>query len=126
MTTDDYVALLTSEHREQPNFQAAVRAMVQGFADGLDTLHAMLDKYNLDTAVGDQLDTIGLWVGVTRRVPVPITNVYFTWSGTVATGWSSGQWKGLFDPGTGLVMLGDSDFRLLVRAKIAANMWDGT
>lgn len=126
MTTDDYVALLTSEHRQQPNFQAVVRAMVQGIADGIDTLKGMLDKFNLDTAIGNQLDTIGLWVGVTRRIPVALAGVYFTWSGTVATGWGQGQWKGPFDPGTGLVSLGDSDFRLLIRAKIAANMWDGT
>lgn len=126
MTTDDYVALLTSEHRSQPNYQASVRAMVQGFADGIDQLHALLALYDLDTATGDQLDTIGLWVGVTRRVPVALTGKYFTWSGTVATGWNQGQWKGPFDPGTGIISLGDSDFRLLIQAKIEANMWDGT
>lgn len=126
MPTDEYVALLTSEHRSQPNFQAAVRVMVQGFADGRDLLRTLLGKYALDTAVGDQLDTIGLWVGVTRRVPVPLVNLYFTWGGTVATGWNQGQWKGPFDPGTGIVSLGDEDFRILIRAKIEANMWDGT
>jgi hypothetical protein len=125
-TDDFYVALLTSEHRSQPNFQAAVRALVKGFADGTDILRGMIEKYNIDTAVGDQLDTIGLWVGVTRRVPIPLTDLYFTWDGTVATGWGQGQWKGPFDPGVGLVELGDSDFRLLIKAKIAANMYDGT
>lgn len=126
MTTDTYVNLLTSEHRSQPNFQASVRAMVQGFSDATDALHAFIDKYNIDTATGDQLDTLGLWVGVTRRIPIPLADVYFTWGGTVATGWGQGQWKGPFDPGTGLVSLGDSDFRLLIKAKIAANMFDGT
>lgn len=124
--TDDYVALITSEHRGAPRFEAAVRALTQGFADATDAVLDMLAKHDLDIAVGDQLDTIGLWVGVTRRVPVPLVGVFFTWADTVATGWSSGQWKGPYDPGTGVVMLGDSDFRLLIRAKIGANMWDGT
>lgn len=126
MTTDDYVALITSEHRQQPNFQASVRAMVQGFADGTDLLRVLIAKYHVDTAVGEQLDTVGMWVGVSRRVPIPLTDVYFTWDGTVATGWGQGQWKGLFDPGTGIVELGDEDFRLVIKAKIASNMWDGT
>jgi Protein of unknown function (DUF2612) len=126
MRTDDYVALVTSEHRGAILFQAVVRAMTQGLADGTDALKALLGLYDLDFAIGDQLDTIGLWVGITRRVPVPITDVYFTWDGTVATGWGQGQWKGPFDPGTGIVELGDSDFRLMIRAKIAANMWDGS
>lgn len=126
MPTDAYIALITSEHRGQPLFAAAVRTMVQGFSDGYDTLSGLLDQYDLDRATGDQLDTIGLWVGVVRAVPVPLVNVYFTWSGTVQTGWSVGQWKGPTDPGTGVVSLGDTDFRLLVRAKIMANMWDGS
>lgn len=126
MTTDTYVALLTSEHRSQPLYAAAVRAMVQGFSDGYDTLQALLDLYNIDYAVGDQLDTIARWVGVIRAVPVPLTNVYFTWGGTVQTGWGVGVWKGPTDPGTGIVTLGDSDFRTLIRAKIMANSWDGS
>jgi hypothetical protein len=126
MTTDDYVALLTSEHRSQPNFEATVRTMTQGFADSIDMLRGLLAQFDLDVAVGDQLDTIGLWVGVTRRVPVPIADVFFTWDGTVATGWKRGQWKGLFDPAEGIVSLSDSDFRLFIRAKIAVNAWNGT
>jgi hypothetical protein len=125
-STDDYIALVTSEHRGKALFEAAVRAFVQGFVDNNNAVFGMLAAYDLDTAVGDQLDTIALWVGVVRRVPVPITNVYLTWSGTVQTGWGQGVWKGPFDPGTGLVSLGDADLRLLIRAKIAANMWDGT
>lgn len=125
-STDDYAALITSEHRGMPRFEAAIRTLTQGFADAAAVARDMLAKHDLDIAAGDQLDTLGLWVGVTRRVPVPLTGYYFTWADTVATGWSSGQWKGPFDPGSGIVLLGDSDFRLLIRAKIAANMWDGT
>lgn len=126
MATDTYLALITSEHRAQPLYAASVQEMVQGFSDGYDTLKALLDQYDLDYAIGDQLDTIALWVGVIRRVPVPLVGVYFTWGDTPQTGWNVGQWKGPTDPGTGIVTLGDSDFRTLIRAKIMANMWDGS
>lgn len=126
MNTDDYYALVTSEHKAKPRYEASIRALVSGFVDNYNTVLNMLAMFDLDIAVGDQLDTIALWVGVVRRVPVPLSGHYFTWQDTIATGWSQGQWKGPYDPGTGLVELGDADLRLLIRAKIAANMWDGT
>ena len=41
-------------------------------------------------------------------------------------GWARGSWKGLYDPETGMVRLPDETYRLLLKAKIGANRWDGT
>ena len=43
-----------------------------------------------------------------------------------AVGWARGSWKGLYDPETGMVRLPDETYRLLLKAKIGANRWDGT
>lgn len=51
--------------------------------------------------------------------------MYFEW-GREAVGWARGSWKGLYDPETGMVRLPDETYRLLLRAKIGANRWDGT
>lgn len=124
--TDDYVALLTSEHRQQPHFQAVVRALTRGFADLTVMLEGLPSLYDLDTAVGNQLDTLGYWVGIDRRVPIPIPNTFFAWDGTVATGWDVGAWKGEFDATTGLTAMSDAEYRIAIKAKISANHWDGT
>lgn len=125
-STDDYVALLTSEHRDKPNFVAVVRALTQPIVDRINLLATFPSLYDLDAAAGVQLDAVGLWVGISRLLAVPITGVYFSWDDVPATGWDSGTWKGDFDPNSGLIALPDDAYRALIRAKIAANRWDGT
>lgn len=83
----------------------------------------MISKFDLDTATGDQLDIIGQWIGITRDVAVPITGVFFSWDGTdVSLGWDAGVWQGA----TEITQLTDEFYRTLLKAKIAANHWDGT
>lgn len=126
MTTDDYLALITSEHADKPKFTAVVSALAGFFVQTVDLELGLVEDFNLDTATGVQLDAIGLWVGMSRRVATPITGVYFTWNDTTATGWDSGVWQGQFDPSTGLVSVDDETYRSMILAKIAANIWDGT
>jgi hypothetical protein len=75
-------------------------------------------------AVGVQLDAVGLWVGQSRSLAMPLTDVYFTFD-TEGLGFDQGAWQGPYDPATGLVSLADDAYRTLLRAKIAANHWDG-
>ena len=41
-------------------------------------------------------------------------------------GWNEGVWKGRYDPENGLMSLPDDIYRMLLKAKVAANRWDGT
>lgn len=125
-TTDDYLALITSEHRDKPLYSAVVAALTQAFADGANLQLGLPESFDLDTAVGVQLDAVGLWVGRARQVAIPLTNVYFAWDSGDVVGWESGVWQGPFDPDTGITSLPDDAYRLLLRGKIAANHWDGT
>lgn len=122
----EYGSFITSEHRDKPKFMAVVEAVTDPASAVQLSYLEMLAAFDLDHAVGQQLDIIGEWVGITRRVPVPLENVYFSWDSTAELGWDSGVWKGIFDPDSGLESLGDEDYRQLLRAKIAANQWDGT
>ncbi|VWB98574.1 DUF2612 domain-containing protein [Burkholderia lata] len=121
----DYTALITSEHSDKPRFIATVSALVQPLVDQMNLLASMPAKFDLDVAVGDQLDTIGVWVGVSRRIRTPLTGVYFSFD-IAGLGFDQGTWKGPFDPDTGLTILDDDTYRLVMRAKIGANHWDGT
>ncbi|KVS08136.1 DUF2612 domain-containing protein [Burkholderia multivorans] len=121
----EYTALITSEHRDKPRFMAVVGALVQPLVDQMNVLQSMPGKFDLDNAVGVQLDDVGLWVGVSRKIRTPLTGIYFSFD-IDGLGFDQGTWKVPFDPDTGLTVLDDDTYRLVIRAKIGANRWDGT
>ncbi|WP_176315136.1 DUF2612 domain-containing protein [Burkholderia vietnamiensis] len=121
----DYTGLVTSEHRDKPRFAATVAAVAQPIVDQMNVLQSMPGKFDLDNAVGVQLDDVGLWVGVSRKIRTPLTGIYFSFD-IAGLGFDQGTWKGPFDPDTGLTVLDDDTYRLVIRAKIGANHWDGT
>jgi hypothetical protein len=120
-----YTGLITSEHADKPKFNAMVSAVAQCFVDQQNALGTFIPSFDLDEAVGDQLDTLGAWVGISRRVRTPLTGVYFSFD-MAGVGFDQGVWQGPFDPSTGITLLDDDTYRLLIRAKIGANHWDGT
>lgn len=120
-----WLDLVPAPNNVQPDFMAMLTASLQPLADTLAAEQSMPTIFDLDTAVGAQLDALGQWVGITRNLQVAITGVYFAWD-TVGLGWDQGAWQGPGDPSTGLVVLPDPQYRTLLRAKIANNQWDGT
>lgn len=126
MTLEEYLALITSEHSDKPIYIATLTALLQPAVYIYDQVGGLPEKFDLDTAVGAQLDVVGEWVGRSRFIGIPLTGVYFAWDDTVQTGWDSGVWQGQFDPDSGLTILPDDSYRRLLKAKIAANHWDGT
>lgn len=125
MAVEDYLNRIPAQHRQKPRYMATVEALIKP-ADGIaDLLEAMRTVFDLDTAVGVQLDAVGVRVGRTRHLRTPLTDVYFCWD-TEGLGWNEGVWKGKYDPESGLISLSDDMYRTLLKAKVAANRWDGT
>ncbi|WP_322076418.1 DUF2612 domain-containing protein [Burkholderia cepacia] len=122
---DDYTALVTSEHSDKPKFMAMVEMLSAPLVDLMNVLGGMPGLFDLDSAVGDQLDVLGEWIGLSRNVSTPLTGVYFALD-IDGLGFDQGVWKGPYDPETGLVTLDDETYLMTLRAKIAANHWDGT
>ncbi|WP_107311353.1 DUF2612 domain-containing protein [Burkholderia metallica] len=122
---NDYTALITSEHSDKPKFMAVVEMLSAPLVDLMNALGGMPSLFDLDVAVGDQLDVLGKWIGLSRQVSTPLTGIYFSFD-VAGLGFDQGAWKGPFDPDTGLVSLDDDTYRMTLRAKIAANHWDGT
>lgn len=125
MTTQDYLNLVTSQFREQPNYTAMISADVATQVQVQTLLQQMIPLFDVDVAVGDQLDIIGKWVGVSRSIAIPIPGVYFTWDGDFTVGWEYGTWQPSSLP-SDVTVLPDDAYRVLIKAKIAANQWDGT
>ena len=98
MSVDNYINLVTSEHRNKPNFIKNLKIPISGLVLTDNVLLSMIEKFDLDEATGVQLDVIGKWVGIKRSIII------------------SGE----------TVTLPDESYKLLIRARIAANRWDGT
>lgn len=122
---DYYLNLIPSQHRDKPRFMAVAEIWIEHDVEMQRFFHEMPFEFDLDTAVGVQLDQVGEWIGRTRHLHVPLEGVYFAWA-TTNVGWGEGSWKGTFDPETKMYSLPDDVYRRLLRAKIAANHWDGT
>lgn len=122
---EDYTDLITSEHNKQPNFMAVVAASIQPFVDGLNTIESIVAAYDLDIAAGNQLDVLGIWIGLSRRLRVPIPNVYFSFN-IAGLGFNQGVWYSPGDPLEGVISMDDATYRIMLKAKIAANTWTGS
>jgi hypothetical protein len=98
-TTNTYTALITSQHQTAPKFLALVAAFAQPSVDQQNELLSWLLLFDLDTAVGDQLDKLGGWIGASRTLNQAIA---------------------------GVTILPDSTYRILLKLIVAENVWDGT
>jgi hypothetical protein len=125
LTSDEYTGLVTSEHNQRPNFMAMIAVQVQAYVDNINLLRNFQALFDIDLAAGQQLDMIGVWVGASRNISIPLTGVYFSFN-TVGLGFNQGTWLGIGDSTSGLTTLSDDQYRLLLKAKIASNHWDGT
>jgi hypothetical protein len=126
MSLQKYLDLITSEHQDKPDFVATVSQSLAPMIQIQALLTSMIALFDLDTPpAGDQLDIIGRWVGISRKLHIPITGIFFTWDGPSANGWDFGVWQDPNNPGS-VVILPDANYLILLRAKIAANHWDGT
>jgi Protein of unknown function (DUF2612) len=126
-TIQDYQKLLTSEHWGKPKLAATIAACTAVPAQIQVLFDSMTALFDLDSPpVGDQLDIIGKWVGVSRALAIPLEDVFFSWDADASLGWDFGVWKDPNNPTVVLTDLPDDAYLTLIRAKIAANHWDGT
>lgn len=121
----DYTKLITSLHADKPMFVATVALTAGAFAGISEQSAELVPAFDVDTAVGVQLDVVGLWVGILRRQNIPVVGAFFTWN-TAGRGWNQANWKGPYEPDEGIVDLDDETYRVVIKAKIGSNYWQGT
>ncbi|MCG4261393.1 DUF2612 domain-containing protein [Acetobacter senegalensis] len=120
----DFTGLITSEHQDKPKFVSTVALSVQGYVDQMNLCSIAASLYDLDNAVGSQLDAVGLWVGVSRYVAISVGQ-WFSWD-ISGVGWDQGVWWEVGDAESVVTKLVDAQYRTLIKTKIACNQWDGT
>ena len=120
-----YTDLITNYHRDKPLFTQHIDLSTRPLSDTAGAMNSLITAFDIDEAVGVQLDILGEWIGRQRTVTIPIAGVYFSLD-TVGLGWDQGIWQGLYDPDSGYTSLSDETYRIILKAKIAINQWDGT
>ena len=126
-TIEDYLALVPSQHRGLPKFEAMYSLIAGDYVYMQQLIESMPKEFDINYAVGVQLDAVGLWVGLSRQLTTPITGVYFRWNTTDENEyWNSGVWSGQFSPEDAIFEMSDETYRIALKTKIAANHWDGT
>ena len=123
-TVADYLAKIPPLHSADSRFMAELALVLQPFVDAQAFLTSLPQAFDLDYAIGVQLDATGAWIGQSREIPVPVLNPWFSLD-TPGLGADQGYWKGPYE-GTALASLDDDTYRRLLRAIVAANNSDGT
>lgn len=99
-SNESYLKLITSEYADKPNYNSFVEAFLNLLIPSNNCLLSFDTIFNIDQAVGDQLDKIGEIIGVGRELP-------------------------LSDPDIPPVLT-DNLYRIVLKARIYTNFWDGT
>lgn len=100
MDINAYLDMIPSQNREKPRFRAWLSVCLSIIKDITDCAENMQNAFNVDVAVGKQLDVAGAFAGASRMLP--------------------------FQPTEASKILSDTDYRKLIRATVARNAWDGT
>lgn len=130
----DYTALITSQHRDKPKFVAMVSAVAGAIGDITAAIQSLPRSFDLDDAVGKQLDIVGEWIGQPRTVGGVLTLGYFGFSDNVVAepfgeeGDPSigGRFYEEGEAFTSTSVLADPEYRTVLRAKILRNHYQGT
>jgi hypothetical protein len=100
LTMAEYLNLLTSEYQLAANFKQWLQDVLQKAEDGMTAANSLNNNFDLDFAVGTQLDILGEILGQGRTLT--------------------------FQPADGTnPILEDDIYRKLLKAKVVLNHWDG-
>lgn len=97
---DGYLNKITSEHKIRPKYMATVAMLLDYTDPSMEICLGMHSAFDVDTAVGVQLDVLGQYLGKPR-------NILYKFEG----GESS--------------ILSDEIYRALIKATIIKNNWRG-
>ncbi len=101
-----YTDRLTNYHRGKPLFVEHVDLSTRPLSDVAAAMYGLITAFDIDEAIGVQLDALGEWIGRSRIVSQPISGVYFSFD-TAGLGWDQGVWQGPYDPNAGYTSLSD-------------------
>ena len=101
VTVNEYLDLIIPQYKTSEKFMRWNRVLFQPFVNTQNLLNSLDEYFDINTAVGKQLDILGDKVGAKRLLP--------------------------FQPENGLdPLLKDEDYRFLIKATVLKNIWHGS
>jgi hypothetical protein len=131
---DETVNLLIKQYWEKPKAKAEIELQASTWETTRAFLEALDPAFDLDGAVGPQLDVLGRIVGISRSVPEVIAKVYFGFSINPANKGFADRFDSLriggpffdrFSSAFTDLQLNDNDYRFFIRVKAAKNRASG-
>lgn len=98
-TTEEYLLMVTSQYQNSPKFLEWLRVVIEMCKDIQDCTEQMVSAFDIDSALGNQLDILGSIIGQTRFLK--------------------------FDPTESSSYLSDEDYRKVLKLRTYTNYWDG-
>jgi hypothetical protein len=118
------------EYSSHPVFDNYITIVMDELQELQNLFKDLTQLRDLDNAVGAQLDLIGAIVGQPRLLVDFTLSPFFGFDGatnaqtfgTLSSGSIGGVWKSVSDKEGEDTLLGDDDYRFIIRARIAANI----
>ncbi|MEG0347229.1 MAG: DUF2612 domain-containing protein [Acinetobacter sp.] len=135
MNAGKYIQLLTSQHRDKPNFRQTVEDTINPLIDCLECLNILSEKFELENAEGDQLQIIADWLGAPNSIPNSVPVAYFGFQDQLATlpwretndpNFKSGFWRESGMSGYTALKMTQELFKRVIKAKMLLNRSDCT
>lgn len=127
---DQYSILLIKQYWEKPKAKTEIELYARSWYKCYKLLYQFNQQFDLDSAFGKQLDTIGKIVDIGRLVPDILPKLFFGFSiNDQAAGFAdkfninrqAAPMRDKFGQQRTALELGDSDYKFFIRAKILKN-----
>jgi hypothetical protein len=126
----DYSLYITSQYQSSTRLLAWMKSLESTIVEVVTVADSIRLAFDIDSAVGPQLDTLGVIIGLPRDIEVSIPNLFFSWydghAPTDVLGWGMGSWRSLQEETHEMTKLPDDAYRQVLKFKILQNSWNGT
>lgn len=124
MFENSYLNLLILQYRDSPKASETIKANITKYEELYNVILQFEEAFDIDTAVGVQLDILGKIVGISRIIPDVIPKVYFGFDNNIvnSAGFGDAPFFRLGDSLLTDTQLNDYDYRFFIKAKIAKNV----
>ena len=123
MTAVNPFPSLVTSYNQKPKFLAMIKALTDGLYSFQELANIVPSLFNIDTAVGQQLDVLGQWIGFPRTLN--ISKQWFSFNEPYE-GFDMGEWYVFGDVPYTSITLTDQLYRIILKAKILVNNFNGT
>jgi len=122
-----YLNLIILQYSDKPKAKATIEALIKDGLASADLIEVFNDAFDLDLAIGAQLDILGRIIGLSRTVPFIVPKIYFGFAGNPnAETFNKAPILDVTQASFTDLELNDTDYRKFLKAKVSKNFASNT